>query len=377
MSNVNVKQTAVIAAHWAIRVFFIGVVPIALALGGLYIYAHGGERVETENAYVKTDIIAVSSELDARVFNVEVEDNQYVEKGTLLFGMEHGGFDVAQRRALAQMDMVRTDVKLLKGEYRATRLEKREALQQIAYLEKQLARQMTLQEHGMGRADQLDEAQHHLNVAKVRLASVEERINRALAGLLGDPTLPPERHPRFLEAKAAFDEAELGLKDSNVYAPASGVISNMRLQAGEYVNKGEPVFSIIVSDSVWVEANFKETQLTWMREGQRAYVVADAYPDIEWPSVVVAIAPATGAEFAVLPPQNATGNWVKVVQRVPVRFKVEQLAGMPPLRAGMTVTVGVDTGVSRGLPKPIRKLVENGYLPGFLQPAPTLAAEDR
>jgi membrane fusion protein (multidrug efflux system) len=377
MSKVNVKQTAVIAAHWAVRVFFIGVVPIALALGGLYIYAHGGERVETENAYVKTDIIAVSSELDARVFNVEVEDNQYVEKGTLLFGMEHGGFDVAQRRALAQMDMVRTDVQLLKGEYRATRLEKREALQQIAYLEKQLARQITLQEHGMGRADQLDEAQHHLNVAKVRLASVEERINRALAGLLGDPTLPPERHPRFLEAKAAFDEAGLGLKDSNVYAPASGVISNMRLQAGEYVNKGEPVFSIIVSDSVWVEANFKETQLTWMREGQRAYVVADAYPDIEWPSVVVAIAPATGAEFAVLPPQNATGNWVKVVQRIPVRFKVEQLAGMPPLRAGMTVTVGVDTGVSRGLPKPIRKLVENGYLPGFLQPAPTLAAVDR
>ena len=377
MSKVNVKQTAVIAAHWAVRVFFIGVVPIALALGGLYIYAHGGERVETENAYVKTDIIAVSSELDARVYNVEVEDNQYVEKGTLLFGMEHGGFDVAQRRALAQMDMVRTDVQLLKAEYRATRLEKREALQQIAYLEKQLARQITLQEHGMGRADQLDEAQHNLNVAKVRLASVEERINRALAGLLGNSTLPPERHPRFLEAKAAFDEAGLGLKDSNVYAPASGVISNMRLQAGEYVNKGEPVFSIIVSDSVWVEANFKETQLTWMREGQRAYVVADAYPDIEWPSVVVAIAPATGAEFAVLPPQNATGNWVKVVQRIPVRFKVEQLAGMPPLRAGMTVTVGVDTGVSRGLPKPIRKLVENGYLPGFLQPAPTLAALDR
>jgi membrane fusion protein, multidrug efflux system len=377
MSKVNVKQTAVIAAHWAIRVFFIGVVPIALALTGLYIYAHGGERVETENAYVKTDIIAVSSELDARVFNVEVEDNQYVEKGALLFGMEHGGFDVAQQRALAQMDMVRTDVQLLKGEYRATRLEKRVALQQIAYLEKQLARQITLQEHGMGRADQLDEAQHNLDVAKVRLASVEERISRALAGLLGNPTLPPERHPRFLEAKAAFDEAGLGLKDSNVYAPASGVISNMRLQAGEYVNKGEPVFSIIVSDSVWVEANFKETQLTWMREGQRAYVVADAYPDIEWPSVVVAIAPATGAEFAVLPPQNATGNWVKVVQRIPVRFKVEQLAGMPPLRAGMTVTVGVDTGVSRGLPKPIRKLVENGYLPGFLQPAPTLAAVDR
>ncbi|HUU73822.1 MAG TPA: HlyD family secretion protein [Burkholderiales bacterium] len=373
----NVRQTAVIAAHWAIRVFFIGVVPVALALGGLYIYAHGGARVETENAYVKSDIIAVSSELDGRVTNVEVQDNRYIEKGALLFSLEHGGFDVAQRRALAQMDIVRTDVQLLKAEYRATMLEKREALEQITYLEKKLSRQVTLQEHGMGRADQFDEAQHDLDVSKVRLASVEERINRALAGLLGNPYLPPEQHPRFLEAKAAFDEAGLGLKDSHIYAPASGVISNMKLQPGEYVNKGEPVFSIIVSDSVWVEANFKETQLTWMREGQRAYVVADAYPEVEWPSVVTTIAPATGAEFAVLPPQNATGNWVKVVQRIPVHLQVEQPAGMPQLRAGMTVTVGVETGVSRGLPKQIRKLVENGYLPGFLQPAPTPATVGR
>ncbi len=368
------KETAVIAVHWLVRFVFIVVVPIAVALAGLYVYAHGGERVETENSYVKADIIAVSSELDGRVSNVEVEDNQYVEQGALLFGLERAGYEVKQRRAEAQMDMVRTEVQSLKAEYRATMLEKREATQRIAYLAKQLERQKTLMQHGMGRADQFDEAQHNLDVARVRLASVEERINRALAGLLGNPFLPAERHPRYLEAKAAYDEAGLGLKDSNVYAPASGIISNMKLQAGEYVDKGVPIFSIIVSDALWVEANFKETQLTWMHEGQRAHVVADAYPDIEWPGVVTAIAPATGAEFAVLPPQNATGNWVKVVQRIPVYIQVQQPAGMPRLRAGMTVTVGVETGVSRGLPRPIRKLVENGYLPGFLQPAPTLAA---
>jgi membrane fusion protein (multidrug efflux system) len=285
---------------------------------------------------------------------------------------------VAQRRALAQMDVVRTEVQSLKAEYRSTLLQKREALESIAYLTKQLERQKTLKEHGMGRADQYDEAKHKLDVAKVHLASVEERTNRVLASLLGNPYLPAERHPRFLEAEATFDEAGLGLKDSNVYAPASGVISNMKLQAGEYVEKGAPIFSIIVSDAVWIEANFKETQLTWMREGQRAHVVADAYPDVVWPGSVSAIAPATGAEFAVLPPQNATGNWVKVVQRIPVHIKVEQPAGMPnKLRAGMTVTVGVDTGVSRGLPRPIRKLVENGYLPSFLQPPTTLAAAGR
>ena len=368
------RETAVIAVHWIVRFIFIVVVPVAVALAGLYVYAHGGERVETENAYVKADIIAVSSELDGRVSNVEVDDNQYIEKGALLFGLEHAGYEVKQRRAEAQMDMVRTEVQSLKAEYRATMLEKREANQRIAYLAKQLDRQKTLMKHGMGRADQFDEAQHNLDVAKVRLASVEERINRALAGLLGNPYLPPERHPRYLEAKAAFDEAGLGLLDSNIYAPASGIISNMKLQAGEYVDKGVPIFSIIVSDVLWVEANFKETQLTWMREGQRAHVVADAYPDTDWPGVVTAIAPATGAEFAVLPPQNATGNWVKVVQRIPVHIQVQQPAGVPRLRAGMTVTVGVDTGVSRGLPRPIRTLVENGYLPGFLQPAPTLAA---
>jgi len=370
----SVKETAVVAAHWLVRFVLIIVVPVAVGLTGLYIYSHGGERVETENAYVKADIIAVSSELDGRVSNVEVADNQYIEQGALLFGLEHASFEVAQRRATAQMDMVRTEVQSHKAEYRATMLEKREATEQIAFLTKQLERQETLKQHGMGRADQFDEAQHNLAVARVRLASVEERINRVLASLLGNPYLPAERHPRYLEAKAAFDEAGLGLKDSNVYAPASGIISNMKLQAGEYVQKGAPIFSIIVSDAVWVEANFKETQLTWMREGQNAHVVADAYPDVEWPASVSAIAPATGAEFAVLPPQNATGNWVKVVQRIPVRVEVEQPAGMPRLRAGMTVTVGVDTGVSRGLPRPIRKLVENGYLPSFLLPSPTLAA---
>ena len=370
----SVKETAVIAAHWMVRFVLIIVVPVAAALTGLYIYAHGGERVETENAYVKSDIIAVSSELDGRVTNVEVQDNQHIDKGALLFGLEHASYEVAQRKALAQMDLVRTEVQSLKAEYRATMLEKREAIESIAYLTKQLERQETLKEHGMGRADQFDEAKHNLAVAKVRLASVDERINRALSGLMGNPTLPAERHPRFLEAKAAFDEAGLGLKDSNTYAPASGTVSNMKLQPGEYVQKGAPIFSIIVSDDTWIEANFKETQLTWMHEGQRAHIVADAYPDIEWPGEVSTIAPATGAEFAVLPPQNATGNWVKVVQRIPVRIKVEQPNGMPRLRAGMTVTVGVDTGVSRGLPRPIRKLVENGYLPRFLQPTPTLAS---
>ena len=375
MSGPNAK--AVIAMHWIARVILLVVVPMAVVFTGLYVYARGGARVETENAYIKSDIIAVSPEIDSRVTGVAVTDNQRVERGALLFSMETSRFDIAIRRAQSQMDVVRSEVASLKAEYRATVLEKRAATERIVYLEKQLERQETLKKHGMGRADKLDEARHNLDVSRVELASVQERINRVLASLLNNPSLPPERHPRYMEAKAIHDGATLGLTDTSVYAPASGVVSNMKLQRGEYVSKGEPIFSIIVSDVVWVEANFKETQLTWMKEGQRSHIVVDAYPDVVWPGVVSAIAPATGAEFAVLPPQNATGNWVKVVQRIPVHVVVEQRAGMPVLRAGMTVTVGIDTGVSRGLPRPIRRLVENGYLPRFLQPATAIAATTR
>jgi len=152
------------------------------------------------------------------------------------------------------------------------------------------------------------------------------------------------------------------------------VVSNMKLQIGEYVDARKPVFSLIVSGPVWIEANFKETQLTHMHVGQPVTVVADAYPDAEWKAVVDTIAPATGAEFAVLPPQNATGNWVKVVQRLPVRVRVEQPADLPQLRAGMTVTVSVDTGRPRGLPRSVQRLINQGYLPRFLEPSAALAS---
>ena len=229
----------------------------------------------------------------------------------------------------------------------------------------------------MSRADVYDEARHNLYVAKSRLKSIHESTNRVLAGLLGDPELPAERHPRYREAQAARDSAAVDLARTHIKAPTAGVVSNMKLQIGEHVEKGAAVFSLIHSGPVWIEANFKETQLTYMRPGQLAHVVADAYPDIEWEAQVSAIAPATGAEFAILPPQNATGNWVKVVQRISVLLQVKQPLGQQQLRAGMTVTVTVDTGHDRGLPRMVQALVDRGYLPRFLQPPAALAGAER
>ncbi len=343
-------------ARKALRAVLLVGVPLAAAAAALYFYAAGGRNVETDNAYVKSHIITVSAEVAGRVAAVEVRDNQAVAAGAPLFRIDPAPFEVAIARADAQMAVVRTDLASLRAEYRVALAEAREAEERIDFTTRQLERQRQLKERGMGREDTFDEARHNLDVARARLGAVQERALRALAALGGDPNLPAERHPRFLEAQAARNAAQLDLAHTRVTAPAAGVVSNMRLQAGEYVARGVPVFTLIQSGDTWIEANFKETQLAGVRVGQSARIVADAYPGVEWPARVSAIAPATGAEFALLPPQNATGNWVKVVQRVPVHLAIEQSADRPPLRAGMTVTVSVDTGRSRGLPEFIGKL---------------------
>ena len=368
-------REAVIAVGRFTRVLLLVVVPLVAALGALYYYARGGHAVETDNAYVKADIIAVSAEVSGRVTDVAVRDDQPVEPGALMFSIDAQPFEIERARARAQMDLVRTEVQSLRADYRATVLERAEARERIEFLARQVERLTSLRERGMVRLDVFDEAQHNLQVARMRLATVEERLNRVLASLNGNPNLPAEQHPRYAAARAAYDEAALNIARTEVRAPAGGVVSNMRLQPGEHVQRGTPVFSLIVGGPLWIEANFKETQLTHMRVGQAATVVADAYPDTVWQGEVRTIAPATGAEFAVLPPQNATGNWVKVVQRVPVRIGVTLRPGDPPLRAGMTVTVSVETGRARGLPRPLQKLVASGWLPRFLQPDTVAARE--
>jgi membrane fusion protein (multidrug efflux system) len=365
----------VIAVSRALRVVLLVVVPVVLLLAGVYYYAIGGRQMETENAYVKANIVAVSSGIAGRVIEVRVQDNQPVEAGAVLFKLDPTPFQIAVEGARAQMDVVLSDVQSLRAEYRVTLLEANEAQERIEFLTRQLERQERLKEKGMSRGDQYDEAVHNLEAARRRLDSVRERANRVLASLNGDPKLAGERHPRYGEAKAVYDSAMFDLARTQIRAPVAGVVSNMKLQVGEYVEKGSPQFSLIDSGPVWIEANYKETQLTHMQVGQTARVVADAYPDHEFKAVVEAIAPATGAEFAVLPPQNATGNWVKVVQRVPVRVRVEQGADQPALRAGMTVTVSVDTGVSRGLPRTVQRLIDQGWLPRFLEPTHAVAGK--
>ena len=326
-------------------------VPLALVALALYFYAQGGRHLETDNAYVKAHIIAVSAEIPGRVAEVAVRDNQAVSQGQLLFRIDALPFETALASARAKLASACTDVESLRADYRVALADAAESQERIRFLGVQLERQRRLREQGMVREEAYDEARHNLETARAHLAALQERAARGLAGLGGDARLPTERHPRVLEAQAALDAAALELARTRVTAPAAGTVSNLKLQPGMNVARGVAVFSVIQAGDPWIEANFKETQLAGMRVGQEARVVADAYPGVEWRARVSTIAPATGAEFALLPPQNATGNWIKVVQRVPVLFAIEPAAGdRPALRAGMTVSVSIDTGRSRGLP---------------------------
>lgn len=373
----SMSSKAVIAVHRTVRILLLVVLPLMAVLTGLYVYATGGREVETDNAYVKVNMVPISAAVTGRVIEVLVHENQAVKAGDVLFRLDPAPYQIALEGAKAQMDVVRTTVQSLRAEYRVTLQEAAEARSRIDFLEKQLARQEFLKEKGMTRGDTYDEARHNLEAAKLRVDSIRERTNRVIAELAGDPNMPVERMPRYAEARAAYDAAMLDVTRGSIKAPYAGVVSNIKLQVGEHVEKGAPMFSLIESGVLWIEANFKETQLTHMIVGQPAKVVVDAYPDHEWSATVETIGSATGAEFAVLPPQNATGNWVKVVQRIPVRIKVEESANKPQLRAGMTATVTVDTGRPRGLPRPLKKLVDAGWLPRFLEPSTAIAGNDR
>ncbi|MCG6873551.1 MAG: HlyD family secretion protein [Betaproteobacteria bacterium] len=355
MSEKRVRR--IIWPRRLVRGVLLGVVPLAAVAAGLHYYVLGGRYEVTENAYVKANIIAVSAEVAGRVVEVAVRDNQPVDAGALLFRLDPTPFELEVARAEAQMAVVRTELEALRASYRVALAEAAEAESSIGFLTRQLERQRMLKARGMGREESYDEAQHNLDAAQRKLDSSRQRARSVLASLGGEVSLPPERHPRYLQAMAARDTAQVDLARARVVAPAGGVVSNMKLQVGEHVARGVPVFSLIESGHVWVEANYKETQLTYMREGQRATVAADAYPGSEWEARVSAIAPATGAEFAVLPPQNATGNWVKVVQRIPVVIQLDPVDGAPPLRAGMTVSVSIDTGRERTVSGSLRELL--------------------
>jgi len=325
--------------------------PVGVGVAGFALYMSGGRYVSTENAFVKTEKIAVSADISGRVIVVGVGENETVQKGDLLFMIDDEPLRLSLKQADARLGSVRQELVALRASYRQKVADLKLAKGDVGFYQSQFDRQKKLGTKGIVSQSSLDEYRNNLRSARDRIASINQDIQQVLANLGGDLKRQPEDHPKFLEAQATRDRVALDLHRVEVRAPASGVVTNFELQVGEYIEAGKPVFSLVGDDKVWLEANLKETDLTFVEVGQSATVAFDAYPDVKGSARVVGIAPATGSEFALLPPQNASGNWVKVVQRLPVRLRLNAADDLPRLRAGMSVEVEIDTGHRRALPR--------------------------
>lgn len=345
------------------RLVLLIVVPAVAIVTASHFYFAGGRHVVSENAYVKADIISISADIAGRVIDVAVADNDQVSSGGELFKLDPQPIELQVAEARAEMDVARADIESMRADYREASAAIEAARERVRFMASQYERQSALKAQGLGVTESHDEAFHNLQAAEQSVAVLTQRARRALANLGGSVNLATESHPAFLQAQARYQQAQALLDKTTVLAPDNGIVSNVRLQPGEYVQAGAPVFTLIDTDKVWIEANLKETRLTNIRTGQVATIEVDAYPDLEWPAVVATIAPATGAEFSMLPAQNATGNWVKVVQRIPVTLAIEKPANAPPLRAGMTATVSIDTQRKRALPQWLSAIAHAQSLP--------------
>jgi membrane fusion protein (multidrug efflux system) len=344
-----------------IRWALFALLPVFL-LGAGYLYLTGAATISTDDAYVEADKVGISTDVSGMVKDVDVQENQRVAKGDILFRLDDAPFRFALQRAEAQLAGVRNDIEALKASYREKQQEIALAKSDIAYYQREFQRQQTLAGSHVASQQALDTARHNLDTAQHKAAQLDQQLAQITAQLDGNPDIAIEQHPRYRDALAQRDEAARELAHTVVRAPMDGIVTQVpSLQPGQYLKAATAAFSLVATDHVWVAADPKETQLTDLRAGQQATVTVDAYPGVEWHGTVASISPAAASEFSLLPAQNTSGNWVKVVQRVPIRVRIDTGdAKLPPLRAGMSVELDVATGHERRLPRFLAALFGGG-----------------
>ncbi len=315
----------------------------AILLAGLgWYFLAGAGTVSTDNAYVRQDKVSVSPDVTGRITEVDVAENQPVKRGALLFRLDPVPFRIALAQADAAVASARLQVSQLRTGLATKSVGIQGASEDVKFAQQDMARQQQLLKDGFTTRARFDQASHTLSQAREALANARAQSANAAAAL-GDVNVPVSRHPLVLAAVAQRDKAMLELSRTEIRAPADGIVSQTgRLQVGNIAASGLPLISIVRSGNTWVEANFKETDLKTMAVGQSATVKLDAYGKGALRGRVASIGAGTGSEFSVLPAQNASGNWVKVTQRVPVRI---ELLDRPdrPLIAGLSAKVTVKT----------------------------------
>src|SRR6266446_2538577 len=337
--------------QWLRWVLFL-LLPVALIAGG-YWYVTGGRVMSTEDAYVEADKVGISTDVSGIVKEVDVTENRHVAAGEVLFRLDDLQFRLALQRAEAQVGVVRNDLNALKANYRDMQAQLQQAQHDIDYYDREFRRQQYLATQQFASQAAFDTARRNLVNAQQKQASLTQQLAAIAANLNGDPDIPVENHPRYLDAVAQRDEAARQFGHTVVKAPFAGIVTNVpSIAPGKYLPASTTAFYLVAADHVWVDSNPKETELTHVRPGQAVAVTVDTYPDAQWHGTVESISPAAAQEFSLLPAQNTSGNWVKVVQRIPMRVRLDTSdKNRPALRAGMSVEVDVDTGHQRGLPQ--------------------------
>lgn len=323
--------------------------PVVAIILGLYFYLSGGRFEATDNGYIQSGLVSVSANVSGPVVAVAVRNNQRVRSGDILFRIDPAPYQAAVDEAVAELATAQAQVGSLRANYREGEAALQTGRDQLAYAEREAKRQKALLAEGISSQNQYDQAVLAAQTARQKIQTSVQQNASVAATLTGSVTTPTDRQPAVRRAQAALERARLNLGYTVVRAAQDGIVTKVdQLQVGSYVSAAKPVFTL-ASTRLWVEGNFKEDQLNHMRIGQRATFKVDAFPDLELTGRVASFSPGTGNSFALLPPENATGNWVKVVQRLPIEFSIDRLPRDLPLHAGLSVEVKVDTGYKRHL----------------------------
>jgi membrane fusion protein, multidrug efflux system len=341
-----------------LRTILLVLVPVIAAAAGLWFYLSGGRYISTDNAYVGAQKVLITPDISGKISRIVVREGQHVVPGDVLFEIDPEPFQLALAQAEAKLAGVKVQLANLKSNAKSFNtladlskksfdLKQRDVDRKTALLASKAASQLDV-----------DTSASAAVQAELILEFTLQQQTSTLNQLLGDPELPIEDFPAYRQAKAAVEQAERDLNHTVLRAPISGTAAQVdNIQLGRFVSAGMPVFGVIDDAAPWVDANPKETDITYLRAGQKVTMYVDSFPDREFHGTVSSVSPGTGAQFSILPPQNASGNWVKVVQRVPVRIAFSSDEDTKLLRAGMSVTVDIDTEHSRSLGKLIGSLI--------------------
>jgi membrane fusion protein (multidrug efflux system) len=313
---------------------------LLLAVAGYFVLTSGGSQ-STDDAYVQAKRVPVSASIGGRVIELDVSENQPVKSGQTLFRLDTRDLAASMEQSQAQLSSARLQVQALRAGYQQAQEAVKTAQDTAAFDDHEVIRQQALMSAGVASRDQYETAVHTAQMARQGVASAQQALAKALADL-GGAGATPDNTPVVLQARAALDRAQLNLSYGNIVAPQDGIVTRVeQLQVGSYINPAQTLFWL-VAGTPWIEANFKEDQLAKMRIGQPATIHVDACPGQDFPGHVQSFAPGAGQAFSPLPAQNATGNWVKVVQRLPVQIAFNKAPPAVCGAAGLSANVTVD-----------------------------------